>query len=45
MKNPCFSGGFPRLFPKQQGKEEQGARRPIERELCVTSSECHNLWA
>ena len=23
-KNPCFFGGFPCLFPKKQGKEDQG---------------------
>ena len=24
IKNPCFFGGFPCLFPKKQGKEGQG---------------------
>ena len=24
IKNPCFFGGFPCLFPKNQGKEGQG---------------------
>ena len=24
MENPCFFGGFPCLFPKKQGKEDQG---------------------
>ena len=24
IKNPCFFGGFPRVFPKKQGKEGQG---------------------
>ena len=24
LKNPCFFGGFPCLFPKKQGKEGQG---------------------
>ena len=25
IKNPCFFGGFPCLFPKKQGKEGQGS--------------------
>ena len=27
-KNPCFFGGFPCLFPKTQGKEDQGGSVP-----------------
>ena len=29
-KNPCLFGGFPCLFPKRQGKEDEGLfQRPI----------------
>ena len=31
IKNPCFLGGFPCLFPKKQGKEGQGVREPFVR--------------
>ena len=31
IKNPCFVGGFPCLFPKKQGKEGQGRSRPSSR--------------
>ena len=30
IKNPCFFGGFPCLFPKNQGKEGQGGYRTME---------------
>ena len=28
IKNPCFFGGFPRVFQKKQGKEGQGTLPP-----------------
>ena len=30
IRNPCFFGSFPCLFPKKQGKEGQGSNRTIQ---------------
>ena len=43
IKNPCFFGGFPCLFPKKQGKEGQGTHKKMITEPNLTIFELFSV--